>query len=164
MISYSKSDIFKAKDLDLLHAATHLVELVPDIPGLRCHELARAIGKVLGLLHQDGYYGFVDHTWLWTRPVGRTLGRHGFPHVLDVYCVGSMPQVRLVDGEHTALPHIGWAYRPGPERDDIDDVMVRRLYEKLGDWICKEGHTGQRAWQTDCRICGTMSSMPGVRA
>ena len=59
------------------------------------------------------------------------MGRIGFPHVLDVYCVGSLPMVRLVDGEHTSLPHIGWAYRPGDERKDIDEGRVEALVHAM---------------------------------
>jgi len=129
-ISYAEREIFTARELDLWRRAERLIEAVPStLAESRCHELARAVGRVLDLPHQDGFYGFVDHTWLWTRPleVRRTVGRIGFPHVLDVYCVGSLPMVRLVDGEHTALPHIGWAYRPGQERDDIDEDRIASL-------------------------------------
>ena len=55
------------------------------------------------------------------------VGRINYPNVLDVYAVGSLPQVRLLDGRHTALPHTGWAYRPADPRDDIDARMVDRL-------------------------------------
>jgi hypothetical protein len=39
--------------------------------------------------------------------------------------------VALIDGEHTALPHIGWAYRPGPERTDIDLKHVAALVHTM---------------------------------
>lgn len=127
-ISFSERNIFTAQEIDLWRRAVKLVDKVPgSLADSRCHELARAVGSALDLPHQDGFYGFVDHTWLWTRPLERTAGRVGFPHVLDVYCVGSLPMVRLVDGECTALPHIGWAYRPGPERNDIDLDRLQAL-------------------------------------
>jgi hypothetical protein len=132
LIGYSEQVIFTRHDIFLWTRASSLVEKVPeDIGIVRCHELARAVGLILNLPHQDGYYGFVDHSWLWTHPVGRTVGRIGFPHVLDVYSVGSMPLVRLVDGRHTSLPHVGWAYRPGNERDDIDQEKVKTLVRAM---------------------------------
>jgi hypothetical protein len=68
----------------------------------------------------------------WTRPLERILGRVGFPNVLDVYSVGSLPVVRLVDGQHTALPHVGWAYRPGDPRPDVDGSVVDALVRLFG--------------------------------
>jgi hypothetical protein len=129
---YAESNLFTAEEVSLYRRAAVLVAIVPDIPELRCHELARAVGRVLGLEHEDGLYGFVDHTWLWTRPLDRTCPmvrntRIGFPNILDVYAVGSLPMVRLVDCEHTSLPHIGWAYRPSKPRNDIDQDQVDRL-------------------------------------
>jgi hypothetical protein len=127
MKSYSENKIFDPYETQLFHRATRLVRELPDIETLRCHELTRAVGMHLHLSIEDGFYGFVDHSWLWTYRPGRVLGRIGFPNILDVYCVGALPQVRLVDGRHTQLPHVGWAYRPGPVRDDVNDEMVSRL-------------------------------------
>lgn len=139
-ISYSARRIFSIDELTMLRRAEQLVRRVPEsMKDVRCHELARACGFHLNLQHQDGYYGFVDHSWLWTRPLNRTVGRSvttfgriGFPNILDVYCVGQMPMVRLVDGQHTSLPHIGWAYRPGEERQDVDDDTLERLIRIMG--------------------------------
>jgi hypothetical protein len=135
MKSYSELEIFTEKEVRLFHVATQLVEALPRPPKLRCHELARALGCILGLQHQDGYYGFVDHSWLWTtKPEWNTLTertRLGFPNILDVYSVGSLPMVRLVDGKHPSLPHVGWAYRPGKLREDIDQVAVNDLVNEF---------------------------------
>lgn len=125
MKSYSESEVFSAREVSLLQVATALVESFPSTDylrrPLRCHEVARAVGELLHLQVQDGFYGFVDHSWLWTSPLdtSRVVGRLGFPNILDPYSVGSLPMVRLVDGGHTGLPHVGWAYRPGtPGFDD----------------------------------------------
>lgn len=135
MRGYSAAEIFSEEERDLLRRATEMVYSLEESPSLRCHELARAVGRVLKLQHQDGYYGFVDHTWLWTtRFVPNALNAHtrlDFPNILDVYSVGSLPMVRLVDGKHTSLPHVGWAYRPGRPREDIDQDRVTDLYERL---------------------------------
>jgi hypothetical protein len=106
MRGYSELKIFTGEELGLWHDATKVVDALreAEFPDLRCHELARAVGKVLGLQVQDGFYGFVDHSWLWLRPLGPTIGRIGFPNILDVYCVGSLPLVRLVDAQATSLP------------------------------------------------------------
>jgi hypothetical protein len=136
-ISYSERAVFTADEKQLLYQAERCVARIPStLADSRCHEVARAVGHHLGLAHQDGFYGFVDHTWLWTAPFAdpcyepsRNKTRIGFPHVLDVYCVGSLPMVRLVDARHTSLPHIGWAYRPGRTRDDIDEARLWALIE-----------------------------------
>ena len=158
-ISYSEREVFTAGERDLLHRAEDCVIRIPShLSDSRCHEVARAVGFHLGLAHQDGFYGFVDHTWLWTAPFAapcyepsRNKTRIGFPHVLDVYCVGSLPMVRLVDGDHTSLPHIGWSYRPGRERDDIDKDRLRALIETM-----KESTQNS---QVTCGRCGGYPAM-----
>ena len=59
--------------------------------------------------------------------------RIGFPNILDVYSVGQLPMVRLVACESSSLPHVGWAYRPGDAREDIDLKMVETIYRALMD-------------------------------
>jgi hypothetical protein len=129
---YSASRVFSVEEVRLYQRAVSLVEIVPDMPKLRCHELARAVGRILGLEHEDGVYGFVDHTWLWTTALDRQSPlvqetRIGFPNVLDVYSVGQLPMVRLVECGHASLPHMGWSYRPRRPRKDIDEGLVDRL-------------------------------------
>jgi hypothetical protein len=134
---YSAVEIFSREEVELFEKATEMVSYLAESKTLRCHELARAVGTVLGLQHQDGYYGFVNHTWLWTTKLEwselTTYTRLGFPNILDVYSVGQLPMVRLVDGKHTSLPHVGWAYRPdyrgGPSK--LDNDRVRGLVEEL---------------------------------
>jgi hypothetical protein len=134
--SYSELNIFSTAELVFFERARFMVDkLTGCLPLLRCHELARAVGRVLGLPFQDGQYGFVDHSWLWTAPLQKERSeykfRFGFPNILDVYSVGSLPMVRLVDCSVTAFPHVGWAYRPTDEREDIDLVVVNVLVQKL---------------------------------
>lgn len=133
MDSYSVKEIFTTQEIAYWKRATGLVEALPVDPmfEIRCHELARAVGRLLGLDVQDGSYGFVEHSWCWTSkldpsPLTRET-RLGFPNILDVYSVGQLPMVRLVACDNPGLPHVGWAYRPGKERDDIDTAMVDRL-------------------------------------
>lgn len=123
MKSYSEQEIFTDRELGLLRRAIWLVERVQG--ELRCHELARAIGRVLKLPHQDGFYAFVDHTWLWTE---ERVEYHPWllPNILDVYAVGSLPQVRLVDMQHSGCGHVQ-LYRRDKERTDIDESLVERL-------------------------------------
>lgn len=136
MKGYSDSHIFTGEERSLLRRATRMIEALADADweSVRCHELARAVGRVLGLEVEDGFYGFVDHSWLWTRPKpAHTLtARIGFPNILDVYSVGSLPMVRLVACENPSLPHVGWAYRPGPERTDVKHGLVDVLVEEMG--------------------------------
>jgi hypothetical protein len=144
--SYSELEVFSPEELLLWRRAVDLVARIPE-PGsgreIRCHELARAMGRVLGLEVQDGHYGFVEHSWLWTRPLPRSAltreTRLGFPNILDVYAVGQMPQVQLVACENPGLPHVGWAYRPGKAREDVDEQMVLRLRAVIEEWCFEWG-------------------------
>ena len=134
MKGYSELNIFTPNEIHLFCRATFLVEGVKDAMEIRCHELARAVGRVLDLEVQDGSYGFVDHAWLWTTPLKRKLGgdRIGFPNILDVYSPGHLPMVRLLLGRETALPHVGWSYRPAWEpRTDIDWDLVDSLEKEM---------------------------------
>jgi len=107
MIGYAQREIFTPLELKLRDHANTLVAIAPyEIDGepVRCHELARAIGAVLGLQHEDGRFGFVEHTWLWTKPIDREHAPWMLPNILDVYVPGSVPQVQLIDTQHTGLP------------------------------------------------------------
>ncbi len=163
MKSYSTTHIFSEREQHLHEMATHLishldeqavldaadrlrghtvksVELGSSEEGrepLRCHELARAVGKLFDLPHQDGTYSHVDHSWLWTGPIERDLAHHvraghrGFtPNVLDVYSVGRLPQVQLIDMHHMGLPH-SVSYIVGREREDIDQHIVSALVRAM---------------------------------
>lgn len=73
----------------------------------RCHELARAIGQIHGLQVQDGYYGYVEHSWCWMTPwMEVELGYPLIPNLLDVYAVGKLPMVQLHDMQHASLGHV----------------------------------------------------------
>jgi len=116
---------FKDQEIEYLERTQRLVKLVPyelDSKVVRCHELARAIAKLLGLTFEDGYYGMVEHSWVWTRP------REPFEppsNILDPYTPGRLPQVQLVHSS-TMLP---FEYRRGDPRKDIDQEMVDSLVQ-----------------------------------
>jgi len=128
MISYSQRTIFTARELELLREATSLVESMPEVPEgwpeIRCHELARAVGDILGLEVEEGRFGMAEHSWLWTEPI--VLGRGRWPNILDVYAVGSLPMVQLVDTGHF-LPHNTSYKSSHVKRTDIQQEMV--------DWL-----------------------------
>ncbi len=131
MKSYSETYVFKPEVLAAFHRAQCLVEQIPDVgPSLRCHEITRAFGKLLGYPVQDGHYGTVEHSWLWVGPAEGPL------HILDVYAVGRLPQVQLIDCDHV-LPHQGAAYRPGDARTDIDERQVSWLVAVLSDTVVR---------------------------
>lgn len=134
MLSYSHTEVFSQAEINLLAQAIKLVDAVKEGGSvIRCHELARAVGRVLDLPVEDGYYGFVDHSWCWTRPVDRRppTPRIGWPNILDVYCVGQLPMVQLVASEPSGLPHVGWAYRTGPKREDIRWDVAGELQRQM---------------------------------
>ena len=138
MRGYSEQEIFSKYEVHVLDQVSRMLAELPDIPDVRCHELTRAVGRAFRLEHQDGFYGFVDHSWLWTTPLSEARQalrktRIGFPNILDVYSVGQLPMVRLVACESSSLPHVGWAYRPGDAREDIDLKMVETIYRALMD-------------------------------
>jgi hypothetical protein len=113
--SYSERHIFAARALSLRAAAERLIALVPEPihedDDWRCHELARAIGTRLRLEVVDGRFGGVEHSWL--EVVDGCLDRRSA--ILDIYAVGSLPQVRVVDPRSPE----GALFEPGPERADV---------------------------------------------
>lgn len=116
MITYVERVCFREAHLRLLSRAEAYVARVSDSWGdeLRCHELARAIHRVVGEheLHVvDGQCGAIEHSWL------------SFPDgvILDPYAPGRRPAVQIVD------PIVGTAYRPGAPRTDVQQSMVDRL-------------------------------------
>ena len=136
MKGFSEQNFFSPIETQLFRRATAIVARVEDAEKIRCHELARAAGRVLDLEVQDGSYGFVDHSWLWTSHLLGNLGEEhasfGFPNILDVYCPGQMPMVRLLACRQTALPHVGWSYRPAwRPRTDIDWKLVDALENEM---------------------------------
>lgn len=120
MRSYSETNVFSNEALNAFKAAERMVRALPDHPAggepWRCHEVARVIGDWTGLEVVDGHYGAVEHSWL-TLEDGKTI--------LDVYAVGSLPQVRLVHAS-PLLPHTA-LYRPGVPRNDIRHEAILTL-------------------------------------
>lgn len=135
MISYSQRTVFTTRELAFLRKATEIVDRLPvapkEWPEIRCHEVARVVGEILYLEVEDGHFGTVDHSWLWTSPVIHGRGR--WPNILDVYAVGSLPMVQLVD-MGAMLPH-NIAYRPGEARKitrtDIRQDVLAWLRESI---------------------------------
>lgn len=125
MRGYSVTNVFTKKEQALYGVARVLVESLPEIPGLRCHELTRAVGVILGLEVQDGHHGMADHSWLLI-PATKARCRGS---ILDVYSVGSLPLVRICD-IYFGLPH-EQSYKPLEPRDDIDEEMVMRLVDLM---------------------------------
>lgn len=160
MKSYSERVIFTPLQVELWVRAAELVSDV-DVdslplteeykdkhgnPELRCHELARAVLLRLclettgpGLTMDwsdrfeavDGAYGTLDHTWLELDQVktGERTGRV----ILDVYAVGRLPQVQLLDVLSFG-PKNGLQYRRGTPRKDISHRVVKCL---LDQWAAK---------------------------
>ena len=97
---------------------------------LRCHELTRAVKRFMqhgdvpyhpvDVTLFDGKYSIVDHSWLEIL----SKNREGLCslYVLDVYAVGQLPQVQLLDITFS-LPHRA-NYRAQARRDDIDMDIV----------------------------------------
>ncbi len=111
-----------ADTLQILAKAAAIVEALPDIDGLRCHEVVRVVGAILSLEVQDGHYGHVEHSWLLVYQAGEVR-----PYILDTYCVGRLPVVQLVD-THMSLPRLYLTCCP---RTDINERQIRELIALL---------------------------------
>src|SRR5262245_48393797 len=135
MKGYSVTDIFTEAELDVHRTATLLVGNLPDIPELRCHELARAVAEFLttryvhiGFHIVDGKFGTVDHSWLVFRnPRKDVCYRHT---ILDVYSVGSVPVVQLHCADALGLRNAR-RFIEGQPRDDIDTAMIEHVLKHL---------------------------------
>ena len=121
------------------HEQTHqgegpMVTAGPLVEPYRCHEVARAVGQVLDLPVQDGWYGAVDHSWLWVHAGADPYGFGGA--ILDVYCVGRLPMVQLVTrdrqhGHYAAGGLVPSLYREGPVRTDIRLDVVKAMIKDI---------------------------------
>lgn len=107
-------------------------------PGIRCHEIAHAIGDIVKLPVQDGWVGIIsgtsrgiEHSWLWTTPfplrgsaeeIGAWKG-----NILDPWVMGGFPQTQLVACRPIFF-QLGIRYRPSfTPRDDVDPTLVNTL-------------------------------------
>lgn len=129
------AELFTKPEMEFLQRAVRIVDLLPELSPdgelIRCHEVARVVGCLLKLEVQDGKYGLHDHSWLWTGPFHPRWPRScDPPKILDPYCVGNLPIVRLLDSA-SSVPHLGWMYRPGPERDDVLNDFVASEVDRI---------------------------------
>ena len=120
MITYAERACFQPSHLRALTRAQELVARVSDTWGneLRCHELARAVQRVLGdgsLTVVDGHCGPIEHSWL----------RFSDGAILDPYVPGRLPAVQIVDAIVAA------AYRVGTPRRDIRRSILDRLVVEM---------------------------------
>jgi hypothetical protein len=80
--------------------------------------MARAVGKALNLAVVDGAFLRVHHSWLSVDHGGA---------ILDVYSVGRLPMVQLVDLRNLASLPMRVLYREGASRDDIREEVIAEL-------------------------------------
>jgi hypothetical protein len=127
METYSQREVFGTSDFIYYRKARRFVQRMPSYGSrgeqLRCHEVARAVVRVVGLpleFVRDGYYELAcQHSWI-VLPSG---------HVLDAYAVGRHPPVQLV-AVVTTLP------KRFNERDIgvvVDERTVSWLVERAGE-------------------------------
>lgn len=140
---YSATQV-RFEHAELFKRATRLVSLMPDVHDgewVRCHEVARAVRRLLGAgTVVDGLYGCaVQHSW---------IDLDGC--ILDTYAVGRLPVVQYVDTSHhfkhallldvqpdvtRALgcrPVWGGLYQAAEPRTDIDEAVVSALVVSAG--------------------------------
>jgi len=146
MISYSEREVFTKRELALLARATAYVARVDEREAslselghwpywLRCHELARAVGHLLELEHEDGKYSSypntsvgINHSWLLIPRTNATGERVGLS-ILDVYSVGRLPQVQLLANTNTVPNHRNFI--PLAARTDINETVVAKLVQMM---------------------------------
>ena len=116
MITYAERSCFRPAHLCAFTRVQEIVARVSDAWGneLRCHELARAVQRVLAdntIVVVDGHCGPVEHSWL----------RFSDGAILDPYVPGRLPAVQIVDEVVAAL------YRKGALRRDLRRSIIDRL-------------------------------------
>lgn len=139
MQGYSAEEVYDRVEIAAWRRATALVEAVPDLWRLRCHELTRAVLAALrfartigggvqypvpvsGAEVVDGKYGPVDHSWIEWRSRERL-------RILDVYAVGRLPMVELIECGFPLMGVHPTAYVAGETRTDIDESVVARILD-----------------------------------
>ena len=144
MLSYTQRTLRFEEALGAWAAASAFVAAVPkhlqpDGEEIRCHELARAVAKALTrpdrflwagaqrLVVEDGRFcpwptgPAIEHSWIEISDKGKLKFA-----LLDVYAIGRMPQVQLIDGA-SGLHRLTASYYLGPKRDDIRHDVVEWL-------------------------------------
>lgn len=124
MISYAGRRVFTGKAMAAAKAAALVVSHIKEVEDekLRCHEVARIVQRILKPIFpiklRDGSYGIcIDHSWCLIDG-----------YILDVYAVGSIPQVQLVDAN---LPGIN-AFNPAQEeREGVNHDLVDEICAEL---------------------------------
>lgn len=118
------------------------------IQGMRCHEIVRAMGRVLNMDVVDGYvgtafedFGGVQHSWLWTAPFPQTedpkslMAWNG--NILDPWVQAGVPRAQLISGR-LEMGNLYIRYRPGKPRTDIRNEEIdelERFFEgKIAEW------------------------------
>lgn len=130
MKSYSEIEVFTPHELLILEETIRLVNSLPEDPGwnVRCHELARAVHQANSMLRAnrpvatvvDGRFGGVEHSWI-------QIDRGMKQIILDVYAVGSLPMVQLIDFNGSFGLTGTRRYIEGTPRTDIDDQKIQQL-------------------------------------
>lgn len=133
MIPYAEREVFTLNDVAIWKKATLLVRAIsaPVDFEVRCHELARAVQRYFPQSAKviDGHYSRVEHSWL--QLSANYQHSRVVTSILDVYAVGRLPMVQLQDISTLVMrAHLN-EYQEGPERTDINDEHVNRLYKLM---------------------------------
>ncbi len=129
MRSYSEVFVFTERMVKIMHHAEKLVQLAPQlvpVDRLRCHEVTRYVAYWLeqswgtATITVDGKYGAVEHSWM------IFVDEPGV--ILDVYAVGRLPQVQLVEARFPMSGRYN-LYTVGKKRDDIYQNVIDDLCE-----------------------------------
>jgi len=136
MKGYSETEVFSPEEKRYFAEAKKLVRHLPARDSqdrwVRCHEVARVVGAVLGLEVCDGHYGMCEHSWLWLSPLTPLSSP---PNILDPYVVGRLPSVQIVRSS-TSCPY---EYRRGDKRRDIRPSVLEELYQRCRGTIHYDG-------------------------
>ena len=131
MKSYAEREIFTHREMAIWCDAVDMVKRVRPDRGneVRCHELTRAVQRLLWLLKHDlrlvdGKLRAIEHSWLLIETPHRELNR---AVILDVYCPGRLPQVQLIDSHFS----VANGYEPGEPLTDIKLNLIGQLIRDM---------------------------------
>lgn len=153
MTPYVQREVFRAFEQVVWKRAAKAVSFLESHWGneLRCHELTRAVHRLLDigtLSVVDGKLGAVEHSWLvLVVPIAQAEEAHYLPQIaveqldrgsdnrwyrkviIDVYTPGRLPQVQLID-PFVMLKH---GYEERVPRSDINEKIVDQAYTEMRD-------------------------------
>lgn len=155
MKGYSENMLFSDGAKSCLQMANIIVNKIDhewkERDELRCHEVVRICYEIIAEKYPlikvvDGVFGDVDHSWL-------VIERS---YILDVYCIGRLPQVQLAHPYIPSSVDLNDLYQEREERKDIKIELVNHIInhvtEKMNAKHIRERNPSRKmtmVWEID---------------